>query len=258
MNKVLSFVNQKGGTGKTTATINVGAGLALKGYKVLVIDIEPQSNATLSLAIEPSEIKKSMYDVLIDNVHISDIIVPTSTENLSLAPAKIDLSNSSVNLADVSHNQMVLKEAISPIKNDYDFILVDCPPSLDLLSVNALAASDGIIIPVLCDYLSLEGLKQLIDSINRIKEKFNPDLRILGILPNMVDYRRNLTNDSLSLIRKNFKDKVLKTEVRVCVSLAEAPSYGKTIFSYAPASTGGEAYKKLVKEVIKRSKKLWH
>jgi len=252
MNKIISFVNQKGGTGKTTATVNIGAGLALKNYKVLIIDIEPQCNATLSLAVDPLLSEISMYDVLVDNIPLQQIIIPTSTKNLYLAPAKTDLSNTSINLASKSNSQLILKKALTGLKSKYDFILIDCPPSLGMLSINALSASDAVIIPILCDYFSLEGLKQLTDSINRVKDKLNKKLDILGIIPNMVDYRRNLTKDSLSLIRSTFKNLVFKTDIRVSVSLAEAPSFGKNIFEYSPNSTGAKAYKKLVNEIIKR------
>lgn len=254
MTKIISFVNQKGGTGKTTAAINISTGLAIRNYKVLIIDLEPQSNATLSFAIEPNSISKSMHEVLVDNIPISQVTVPTSTQNLTLAPAKMELSNVFINLSNRINNQLILKKALTGFKKNYDFILIDCPPSLDLLSINALSASDLVIIPVLCDYFSLEGLKQLINSINLVKKNLNSKLHILGILPNMVDYRRNLTKESLSLIRSNFKNLVFKTEIRVCVSLAEAPSYGKNIFDYDSNSTGAKAYKKLVSEIIKRSK----
>lgn len=249
MAKVISFVNQKGGTGKTTACINISAGLALKGYNVLLIDIDPQANSTLSLGVDPGQVDGSMYDVLLNHRELPGILQATPRSRLKLAPANMELANSDISL---EGHQTRLKDALRGHKGQYDYILIDCPPSLSLLTINGLVASDSVIIPVLCDYLSLEGLKQLLESMARVRKGFNKGLQVLGILPNMVDHRRNLTGDVLSLIHANFKDLVFKVEIPVSVALAEAPSFSKDIFAYESWSPGGEAYRRLIQEIVKR------
>jgi len=249
MVKIIAFVNQKGGTGKTTSCVNIAAALALKGYKTLLIDLDGQANASISLGVNPLEIERSMYDVLLNHVELEDIVQPSSQDNLWLAPANTELANSDISL---EGRQTRLKEMIQPYKKKFDFLLIDCPPSLSLLTVNALSGSDGVIIPMLCDYLSLEGLKQLLLSIEKVKNGFNRRLTILGILPNKVDTRRNLTRETLELVRKEFPKEVFKTEVPVCAALAEAPSFGKDIFSYIPWCTGAAAYKEVTSEILKR------
>jgi len=249
MAKVISFVNQKGGTGKTTACINISAGLAIKGYKVLLVDIDPQANSTLSLGVDPGQVEGSMYDVLLNHKDLPGILRESPRDRLTLAPANMELASSDISL---EGQQTRLRDALRDHKGQYDYILVDCPPSLSLLTINGLVASDSVIIPVLCDYLSLEGLKQLLESIERVRKGFNKSLQVLGILPNMVDHRRNLTGEVLSLIRANFKGLVFKVEIPVSVALAEAPSFGKDIFAYESWSPGGEAYRRLVQEIIKK------
>lgn len=219
MIKIIAFVNQKGGTGKTTACVNIAAALALKKYKILLVDMDGQANATISLGIDPLGVKKSMYDVLLNHIELEEIVQQSPRENLWLAPANIELANSDISL---DGHQTRLKEIIHSYKEKVDFLLIDCPPSLSLLTVNALSASDGVIIPILCDYLSLEGLKQLLFTIEKIKNGFNHDLTILGILSNKVDHRRNLTNETLELVKKEFPKEIFKTEIPVCAALAEA------------------------------------
>ena len=252
MVKVIVFVNQKGGTGKTTVCVNIAAALALKKYKILLIDLDGQANATISLGIGPLEVKRSMYDVLLNHTGLEDIIQQSPRENLWLAPANMELANSDISL---DGHQTRLKEIIQPYRKRFDFLLIDCPPSLSLLTVNALSACDGVIIPILCDYLSLEGLKQLLLTTEKVKGRFNHDLTILGILPNKVDHRRNLTNEVLGLIKKEFPKEIFKTEIPVCAALAEAPSFGKDIFSYTSWSTGAIAYKEVTEEILKRMEK---
>jgi chromosome partitioning protein len=249
MAKIISFVNQKGGTGKTTACINLSASLVLKGKTVLLLDIDPQANSTLSLGVDPGHLNGSMYDVLLNHRELSDILQETTRDGLTLAPANIELANSNISL---EGQQTRLRDALRGHKGQYDYILIDCPPSLSLLTVNGLVASDSVIIPVLCDYFSLEGLKQLLESIEKVRKGFNKALHVLGILPNMVDHRRNLTREVLSLLRANFKDLIFKEGIPVCVALAAAPSFGKDIFQYARWSAGGEAYRAVTREVIKR------
>ncbi len=252
MIKIITLVNQKGGTGKTTACINIAAALALKEYKILLLDLDGQANSTISLGVNPLELKKSMYDVLLNHIKLEEIIQQSLRKNLWLAPANIELANSDISL---DGHQTRLKEIIQSYKERFDFLLIDCPPSLSLLTINALSASDGVIIPILCDYLSLEGLKQLLLSIEKVKDRFNHSLTILGILPNKVDRRRNLTNETLELIKKEFPKEVFKTEVPVCAALAEAPSFGKDIFDYTSWSTGAIAYREITVEILKRIEK---
>lgn len=252
MVKIIAFVNQKGGTGKTTACVNIAATLALKEYKTLLLDLDGQANATISLGINPLELKSSMYDVLLNHIELEKIIQRSSRENLWLAPANVELANSDISL---EGHQTRLKEIIQPYKKRFDFLLIDCPPSLSLLTVNALSASDGVIIPLLCDYLSLEGLKQLLLSIEKVKNRFNHDLTILGILSNKVDRRRNLTNETLELIKREFPKQVFKTEVPVCAALAEAPSFGRDIFAYTSWSTGAQAFREVTAEILKRTER---
>lgn len=249
---LISFVNHKGGTGKTTACVNLAAGLAIKKFQTLLIDLDPQANATLSLGVDPTNIDLSTYQVLMGQASLNDIVISTLEEKLSLAPAKIDLAHAEINLASQVHIQFKLKDSLGIIKANYDYVLIDCPPSLSLLTVNALAASHGVIIPILCDYLSLEGLKQLILSIEEVKRNLNPKLKILGILPNGVDYRLRITKESLNMVREHFKDLVFHNVIRTCVKLKEAPSFRKSIYTYAPDSTATLDYKAVLKELLKR------
>ena len=250
----LAIVNQKGGTGKTTVSVNLSVGLAKRNFKTLLIDLDPQHNATLSLGIDTITLPVSTYDVLLGEATLKDILVNTPITNLTLAPAKVELSNADINLADQARYQFRLKESLIPLVSNYDYILVDSPPSLGLLTINGLVAADSVIIPILCDYLSLEGLGQLVTSIKRVK-RLNSYLKILGILPNMVDFRLNITKESLTLVKTHFKGLVFKNFIRTCVKVKEAPSFGKSIFDYAPHSRGAKEYIKLVTEVIRRVKR---
>lgn len=248
----LVIVNQKGGTGKTTVSVNLSVGLAKKSFKTLLIDLDPQHNATLSLGIDTIDLPVSTYNVLLGEATLEETLINTSISNLSLAPAKVDLSNADINLASEENYHFRLRESLNQIEGRYDYILVDCPPSLSLLTINALVAARSVIIPILCDYLSLEGLKQLIISIERVQKGLNPGLKILGILPNMVDFRLNITKESLNLVRNHFKALVFKNLIRTCVKVKEAPSFSKSIFDYAPHSTGAKEYRRLLTEVIRR------
>lgn len=253
--KTLAIVNQKGGTGKTTVSVNLSVGLARRRFKVLLIDLDPQHNSTLSLGIDTPTLPLSIYDVLLGEATPKDALVNTTVTNLTLAPANVELSNAGINLASEPRYQSRLKESLTPITNRYDYIVIDCPPSLGVLTINALVASDSVIIPILCDYLSLEGLRQLIASIETVQKGLNPHLKILGILPNMVDFRLNITKESLTLVKTRFKELIFKNVIRTCVRVKEAPSFGRSIFDYAPHSRGAKEYTKLVTEVIGRVKK---
>ena len=249
----LAIVNQKGGTGKTTVSVNLAVGLAKYKLKILLIDLDPQHNTTLSLGIDSTDLSTSTYGVLLRETTLGEILISTPVSNLTLAPAKVDLSNADINLANEDRYQFRLRESLNPIASRYDYIVIDCPPSLGLLTINALVAADSVIIPILCDYLSLEGLKQLIVSIEKVQQELNPNLKILGILPNMVDFRLNITKESLGLVRKHFKRLVFKSLIRTCVKVKEAPSFGKSVFDYAPHSTGGKEYGELIREVKRRA-----
>ena len=250
--KRLAIVNQKGGTGKTTVSVNLSVGLARRKFKTLLIDLDPQHNATLSLGIDSVDLSVSTYEVLLGEAALEETLIKTPISNLTLAPAKVELSNADINLANETHYQFRLRESLNPIARQYDYILVDCPPSLGLLTINALVAADNVIIPILCDYLSLEGLKQLMTSIKRVQKGINSNLKVLGILPNMVDFRLNISKESLNLVKNHFKGLVFKSIIRTCVKAKEAPSFGRSIFDYAPRSTGAKEYTNLVTEVIRR------
>ncbi len=253
-NKILAIVNQKGGTGKTTVAVNLAAGLARRNFKTLLIDLDPQHSATLSLGIDSMDLPTSIYETLLGEATLEDAMVDTSINNLTLAPAKVDLSNADLSLASESHYQNRLRESLNSVARQFDYVLIDCSPGLGLLTINALVAADNVIIPILCDYLSLEGLKQLISSIKKTQQGLNPKLEVLGILPNMVDLRLNITKESLDLVKNHFKGLVLKNFIRTCVKVKEAPSFGKSIFEYAPNSTGATEYAKLVSEIIRRTR----
>jgi chromosome partitioning protein len=253
MARVISVVNQKGGTGKTTSAINISACLSGMGYRTLVVDMEPQANTTLYLGIDPLSLEMSMYEVLLrEQVSLSEITLTTNIKNLHLAPAQVSLSNIDINLADKPHKQYRLKEKLDRVRPKYDYILIDCPPTLSLLPLNALTASDEVIIPLQADYLSLEGLKQLKCSLDKTREELNPSLSILGILFTMVDKRSKMAKYSMSLVREHFGDKVFGPIIRVCSKFNEAPIAGKSIIEYAPMSRGAEDYKDVTKEIILR------
>lgn len=252
--KRLAIVNQKGGTGKTTVSVNLSVGLAKRKFKTLLIDLDPQHNSTLSLGIDTLTLPLSIYDVLLGETTLKETLINTPITNLTLAPANVELSNAGINLASEPRYQSKLKESLTPITNGYDYIIIDCPPSLGVLTINALVASDSVIIPVLCDYLSLEGLRQLIASIETVQKGLNPYLKILGILPNMVDFRLNIAKESLTLVKTRFKELVFKNVIRTCVRIKEAPSFGKSIFNYDGNSRGSAEYNRVVTEVIRRTK----
>lgn len=255
MARVISVVNQKGGTGKTTSVINISACLARMGYKTLVLDMEPQANATLYLGVDPLSLEISMYDALLkETINLSDIILSTSVKNLHLVPAQVSLSKVDINLADKPNKQYRLKDKLYPIKERYDYIFIDCPPSLSLLPINALTASDEVIIPLQPKYLSLEGLKQLKVSLDRTINELNPSLKTLGILFTMVDMRPRMTKHNMELVRGHFGEKVFNSVVRICSRFDEAPIAGQSIFEYDPESKGAEDYGKVTNEIIQRGK----
>lgn len=252
MNTVISVLNQKGGTGKTTSVVTIAHCLVKKGYRVLVIDLDPQANATLSLDIYPEDFNISISKVLIDDeLPLSNIILPAKIKNLHLAPADSSLGSVDINLADSKEKQFKLRNKIRSSNFKYDFILIDCPPSLGLLPINALAASRYVLIPMLAKYLALEGLKQMVISIEKVRQELNPDLELLGILFCMVDFRLDITKPSIDLVRKSFKDRVFERSIHFCPEFDEAVVVKETVLEYAPASAGALDYDNVTDHILK-------
>ena len=249
MGRMIAIGNQKGGVGKTTTTVNLGAALAFQGKKVLIIDMDSQGNATSGLGIERADVKQSVYEVLVDQIEAAGAILPTSRENLWILPSTLQLAGAEIELATADHRESRLKQAIEPIKADYDYILVDCPPSLGQLSLNAFTASDTILIPVQCEYYALEGLSQLLNTIRLVQRTYNKNFRIEGVLLTMLDARTNLGYEVVEEVRKYFQEKVYQTIITRNVRLSEAPSYGQSVIDYDTKSRGAEMYMDLAKEV---------
>ena len=252
--KVLSLVNQKGGVGKTTTAVSLASYIGKKKKKVLAIDLDPQANATSGLGIEKSELENTTYDVLINDCPVEDVILESSALNVDIIPTNINLAGAEVELVNAISRENILKSAIADIRDDYDYIIIDCPPSLGLLTINALTASDGIIIPIQGEYYALEGLSQLVETINIVKKKLNPDIEIIGVVLTMFDMRTQLSKQVREEVEEYFKKKVFKTVIPRNVRLAEAPSHGLAISDYDKSSKGAKAYESLAAEVLKRTK----
>lgn len=250
MTRVIAVANQKGGVGKTTTAVNLAASLAAAERRVLAVDADPQGNLTSGLGRKTRESRPSLYDALIDQRPIEELLVPTDLEHLTLVPADRNLTGAEVELVGLLAREYRLKEALAPVRGNYDFVIVDCPPSLGLLTVNALAAADTVLIPLQCEYYALEGVSELTSTLQRVKRVLNPDLEIEGVVLTMVDERTNLTQQVISEVRAHFKDKVFKTQVPRSVRLAEAPSFGKPALLYDIRSRGAEAYLQLARELL--------
>ncbi|AGM25773.1 chromosome partitioning protein ParA [Spiroplasma syrphidicola EA-1] len=251
MGKIIAITNQKGGVGKTTTSINLAAGLSRHGKKILLIDIDPQGNATTGIGANKDEIQESMYDVLIGQATLKSIIIPDVIESIDLAPATISLAGADVYLMEHSEeNQNILLERIKPVRDNYDFILIDCPPSLGLINRNALACADSVLIPIQAEYYALEGLAQLLSSIRFVQKMFNKDLTIEGIVLTMFDSRTKLSFEVMSEVKKYFNEKVYKTHIPRNIKISESPSHGLSIFDYDKGGAGAVAYEELVKEVL--------
>ena len=259
MGKIIAFVNQKGGVGKTTSSINLAASLGLLGKKTLLIDLDPQGNSTTGVGVNKGELESSSYELLTDRAEVKKTIVKTKFKNLYLIPASINLAGADMELMELSREdstfvpQLQLKRQLSLVSNDFDYIILDCPPSLGLITTNALAASNSVIIPVQCEFFALEGIMQLLNSIMFAQKKLNPSLDIEGVLLTMLDNRTNLGLEVVEEIKSYFKEKVYDTIIPRLVRLSEAPSHGKPIHAYDPRSRGTEAYINLAKEVIERN-----
>ncbi len=250
MSKMIAVGNQKGGVGKTTTTVNLGAALATLGKKVLIIDSDSQGNATSGLGVERSALDASLYEVLIDQIPIQDVIVETSQDNLWIVPSNIQLAAAELELVNIENRESRLKEAVATIRKNYDYILIDCPPSLGQLSINAFTASDTILIPVQAEYYALEGLTQLLNTIRLVQKTYNRNFRIEGVLITMLDARTNLGFEVMDEVRKYFHEKVYRTVIPRNIRLSEAPSYGQSVIEYDSRSRGAEMYVELAKEVI--------
>ena len=250
MGKVISVANQKGGVGKTTTTVNLGTILAKRGKKVLLIDADPQGNATSGLGVD-KEVEPSTYDILVNDAELKDAIQDTIIKNLKVCPANMNLAGAEVEVVSMMSREQRLKEKLEPIKNMFDYILIDCPPSLGLITLNSFTASDSVLIPVQCEYFALEGLGQLLNTVNLVKKHLNKEIRIEGALLTMYDMRTNLSNQVVKEVKKYFDDKVYKTVIPRNVRLSEAPSYGMPITEYDPRSKGAKSYTKFAREFLK-------
>lgn len=250
MAKVIAIINQKGGVGKTTTAVNLSALLGAMGQRVLMIDLDPQGNTTSGLGMEVDD--KSIYEVIMGRMKLTDVMEETEFKNLSIAGSDVRLANAELELVEVEKREYRLKTAVQSVQQDFDFIFIDCPPSLGLLTINALGAADSVLIPIQCEYYALEGVASLMNTISRVKKTINPHLEIEGVLLTMFDGRTNLSLQVAEEVKTYFGSKVFKTVIPRTVKLSEAPSFGEPILTYAPKSKGAEAYKKLCREVLKR------
>lgn len=254
MGRIITIANQKGGVGKTTTAINLSASLGVLEQKVLLVDIDPQSNSSSGLGINVRELNRTIYDLLIDQDNVKGVILPTNSPNLSILPASINLVGAEIELVNQDNRELRLKFVLDKIVDDYDFIIIDSPPSLGLLTVNGLTAAHSVIIPVQCEYYALEGLGQLLNTISLVKHNFNPNLDIEGVLMTMHDSRLRISNSVIEDVRKHFQNKVFKTIISRNVRLAEAPSFNMPVIEYDVTSTGAQNYLALATEILRKYK----
>ena len=253
MAKIISFANQKGGVGKTTSAINIAAAIGLKGKKTLLLDCDPQGNASSGVGIRRNRIGATTYDILLGRARAEDAIIKTEYKNLSVLPSSMPLAAAELELADLEDRAFRLKNALESVKNDYDYIFIDCPPSLGMLTINALTASDGVIVPMQCEYFSLEGLTQILSTVKQVKRLYNPDLSLTGILITMNNGRLNLSVQVLDELKKHYADKLFSTPISRNVRLSEAPSFGMPIQYYDKYSKGSSAYDDIAAELLERT-----
>ena len=256
MGKIISVVNQKGGVGKTTTAVNLSAAVGIAGKKVLIVDADPQGNTTSGYGIAKKNVKVTTYELIIGTGKIENSLLKTELENVDIVPASINLAAAELDLIEIENRQNQLKMALASVREKYDFIFIDCPPSLGLITINALNASDTVLVPIQCEYFALEGLSQLMSTVRQIKRLYNPTLEIEGIVLTMYDARLNLTGQIVSEIKKYFADRLYKTAIPRAVRLSEAPSYGMPIQYYDKRSKGAAAYNDLAKEFLKKNKRV--
>lgn len=254
MGKIIAIANQKGGVGKTTTTINLSAALAKLGKKVLVIDCDPQGNATSGFGINKNELDYTVYELILGDCTIKDCLISNVIENLSVIPANVNLAAAEIEILDIDKKEYVLKKEMDWIVDDYDYIIIDCPPSLSMLTINAMTTADKVIVPIQCEYYALEGLSQLIHTINLVRERLNRNLDIEGVVFTMYDTRTNLSQQVVENVKNNLQQYVFKTVIPRNVRLAEAPSYGTPITDYDPKSIGASSYMNLAKELIQKQR----
>lgn len=252
MGRIIAIANQKGGVGKTTTAINLSACLAESGKKVLTIDTDPQGNTTSGLGVDKDELKNTVYELMLDECTIKESLVKTEFENLDLIPSNVNLAGAEIELLGINEKEYILKNAVDYIKDDYDFVIIDCPPSLNMLTVNALTTANTVLVPIQCEYYALEGLSQLLHTISLVKERLNEKLQIEGVVFTMYDARTNLSLQVVENVKNNLDTTIYKTIIPRSVRLAEAPSHGLPINKYDSRSTGAESYRMLAKEVIDR------
>ena len=253
--KVICVFNQKGGVGKTTTNINLCAYLAMEGYRILTIDIDPQGNTTSGFGLDKRNLKASMYDVLTSDIKLSDIIIKSDlVQSLHIAPSTMELAGAEVEMISIENREQILTSKIKEVENNYDFIFIDCPPSLGVLTINALACSNSVLIPIQCEFYALEGVGQLINTIQLVKKSLNRELEIEGVIMTMFDYRTNLSNEVYKEVKNYFNDKVYNTTIPRNIRLAEAPSFGLPIMLYDEKCKGADSYSKLTKEFLERQK----
>ena len=252
MGRIIAVANQKGGVGKTTTSINLAACLAEKGKKVLAVDMDPQGNLTSGLGVDKDSVEKSIYELIIGEVDIKEVINKEVLENLDIIPTSIDLSAAEIELIGVDDKEYILRNAIDQVKDQYDFVIIDCPPSLSMLTINAMTTADSVIVPIQCEYYALEGLSQLIHTVELVKDRLNSKLEIEGVVFTMYDARTNLSLQVVENVKDNLQQNIYTTIIPRNIRLAEAPSYGLPINKYDPKSTGAESYMRLADEVIER------
>ena len=252
MGRIIAIANQKGGVGKTTTAINLSSSLASMGKKVLSLDMDPQGNMTSGLGVDKDEVEKTVYDLIIGNAEVEECICKDALDNIDVLPSNINLSAAEIELIGVENKEYILKNEIDKIKDNYDFIIIDCPPALSMLAINAMTTADSVIVPIQCEYYALEGLSQLIHTIELVKERLNPNLEIEGVVFTMYDARTNLSLQVVENVKDNLEQNIYKTIIPRNIRLAEAPSYGLPINLYDPKSTGAESYMMLAEEVINK------
>ena len=256
MGRIIAVANQKGGVGKTTTAINLSSCLAEKGQKVLSVDMDPQGNMTSGLGVDKEELENTIYDLIIGESTIEDVLIKDVMDNLDVIPTSIDLSGAEIELLDINEKEYIVRNAITKIKDNYDYIIIDCPPSLSILTINAMTTANSVLVPIQCEYYALEGLSQLIHTVELVRDRLNPDLTIEGVVFTMYDARTNLSLQVVENVKDNLEQNIYKTIIPRNIRLAEAPSYGMPINKYDPKSVGSDSYMRLADEVISRKNDL--